>query len=122
MKSIFEQLDGTYRTEEGYFIPKLILTQTDRPIGKYGRQHMKYLKENRRVTYTNLLTSGTLNEYLANLNEQAEERFGILMEHAKQSQGITEELKSSNQMEWVQQMNNAKHSIEEIINRELIYR
>ena len=121
MKSLFEQTGGTYRTEKNYLIPKLILPTENKAIGIYGRRHLRYLKENRKCTYINLLTSGLLNKYLAGIDEQADERFGVLMQQMKQSQGITEEMKADNQIEWVGKINNIKHTIEEIINQELVY-
>ena len=82
---------------------------------------MRYLKEYRRVTYTNLLTSGRLNAYLADTDRQAQERFETLIEQMKQAQGITEQLKAENALEWVQRMNNVKACAREIVEREIIY-
>ncbi|MEY8434066.1 TnpV protein, partial [Lachnospiraceae bacterium 48-42] len=101
MKSIFEQLGGTYHEENGYLIPDLRLpTEEEQPIGTWGQRHLDYLKQYRRVIYTNLLTSGKLNAYLADIDRQAQECFERLIEGMKQAQGITERLKEENALEW----------------------
>ena len=88
-KSLFEQLGGTYHEENGYFIPDLRLpTEEEQPIGTWGQRHLDYLKQYRKVTYTNLLTNGKLNTYLADIDRQAQERFKRLIEGMKQAQGI----------------------------------
>ena len=88
IKSLFEQLDGTYHEENGYFIPDLRLpAEEELPIGIWGQRHLDYLKQYRKVTYTNLLTSGRLNTYLADIDRQAQERFERLIEGMKQAQG-----------------------------------
>ena len=90
MKSIFEQLGGTYHEENGYLIPDLRLpAEEEQPIGTWGQRHLDYLKQYRKVTYTNLLTSGRLNTYLADIDRQAQERLERLIEDMKQAQGIT---------------------------------
>ena len=107
MKSIFEQLGGTYHEENGYLTPDLkLLAEEEQPIGTWGQRHLDYLKQYRKVTYTNLLTSGRLNTYLADIDRQAQERFERLIEGMKQAQGITERLKEENALEWVQCLNN----------------
>ena len=122
MKSIFEQLGGTYHEENGYLIPDLILpNEEEQPIGTWGQRHLDYLKKYRKVTYTNLLTSGRLNAYLADIDRQAQERFERLMEGMKQAQGITERLKAENALEWVGKMNNIRACAMEIVNEEIIY-
>ena len=121
-KSLFEQLGGTYHEENGYLIPDLRLPdEEEQPIGLFGRQHLNYLKQYRRVTYTNLLTSGRLNTYLAEIDKQAQERFERLLEDMKQTQGITEQLKAENALEWTRRMNNIRACAREIVNAELIY-
>ena len=88
-KSLFEQLGGTYRKEGDYLIPCLTVpTEEEQPIGTWGQRHLDYLKQYRKVTYTNLLTSGRLNTYLADIDRQAQERFERLIEGMKQAQGI----------------------------------
>ena len=107
--------------EGDYFIPNLILPNENKPIGIYGQRHLQYLKENRKYTYIDLLTQGKLNEYFVSIDERAEERFGVLLNQMKQSQGITEKLKADNQVEWVQKMNSIRGVVVKVINRELIY-
>ena len=122
MKSIFEQLGGIYHEENGYLIPDLRLPdEEEQPIGIWGQRHMDYLKQHRRVTYTNLLTSGRLNSYLADIDRQAQERFERLIEGIKQAQGITECLKEENALEWTGRMNNIRACAREIVDREIIY-
>lgn len=121
-KSIFEEMGGRYEKQGGYLIPCLTLpTEKETVIGVWGQRHLRYLKEYRRVTYTNLLTSGRLNAYLADTDRQAQERFETLIEQMKQAQGITEQLKAENALEWVQRMNNVKACAREIVEREIIY-
>ena len=122
MKSIFEQLGGTYHEENGYLIPDLRLpAEEEQPIGTWGQRHLDYLKQYRKVTYTNLLTSGRLNTYLADIDRQAQERFERLIEGMKQAQGITERLKEENALEWVGRMNNVRMCAKEIVNEKIIY-
>ena len=122
MKSIFEQLGGTYHEENGYLIPDLRLpTEEEQPISAWGQRHLDYLKQYRKVTYTNLLTSGKLNAYLADINEQAQERSHRLIEGMKQAQGITEQLKAENVFEWTGKINNLSAYAREIIEQEIIY-
>ena len=90
------------------------------PIGVWGQRHLRYIKQHRKVLYLNLLTSGKLNGYLADLDEQAEEMFDNLIMQYKKAEGITEKLKADNQMEWVGRMNNIRIRATEIINNELI--
>lgn len=93
----------------------------ERPIGIWGQRHLRYLKQHRKTVYTELLTSGRLNGYLANLNEQAEEIFSRLVKELAQKEGITETFKAENQMEWMQRMNSIRAASTEITNQELIY-
>ncbi len=121
-KSIFEKMGGTYERHGDYLIPCLtLLYQKEKTIGIFGRRHLRYLKEYRRVTYINLLTNGTLNAYLADIDKQARKRFEMLIEQMKQAQGITEQLKAENALEWVQRMNNIRACAMEIVNKEIIY-
>ena len=96
--------------------------EEDQPIGIWGQRHLRYLKEHRRVRYTNLLTIGKLNDYLADLNEQAEALFSQLVKQLSEKEGVTEALKEENQMLWVQRMNNIRSAAMEIVSNELIYR
>ena len=104
-----------------YYIPDLKLPEENRPIGRYGRLHREYLKEEHPARYSSLILTGKLWTYLADLNEQAEERLDLIIEQMKAAEGVTEELKAQNQLEWVGRMNNIRNRAEEIINSELIY-
>ena len=104
-----------------YYIPDLKLPEENRPIGRYGRLHRKYLKQEHPARDSSLILTGKLWTYLADLNEQAEERLDLIIEQMKAAEGVTEELKAQNQLEWVGRMNNIRNRAEEIINSELIY-
>ena len=104
-----------------YYIPDLKLPEENRPIGRYGRLHREYLKQEHPARYSSLILTGKLWTYLADLNEQAEERLDLIIEQMKAVEGVTEELKAQNQLEWVGRMNNIRSRAEEIINSELIY-
>ena len=121
-KTIFEEMGGTYIRHGDYLIPCLTLPEEEqRFIGVWGQRYKQYLKEYRRGVYLNLLTSGRLNDYLADIEEQAQERFERIVEQMKQAQGITEQLKAENQMEWVGRMNNIQARAREIVDKEMIY-
>ena len=104
-----------------YYIPDLKLPEESRPIGRYGRLHREYVKQEHPARYRSLILTGKLWTYLADLNEQAEERLDLIMEQMKAAEGVTEELKARNQLEWVGQMNNIRNRAEEIIKSEMIY-
>ena len=121
-KTIFEEMGGTYIRHGDYLIPCLDLPEEEpRFIGVWGQRHLRYLKEHKRAVYITLLTSGRLNSYLADIEEQAQERFERIVDQMKQAQGITEQLKAENQMEWVARMNNIQGCAREIVNAELIF-
>ena len=121
-KTIFEELGGKYERQGDYLIPCLTVpVEEEQPIGIWGQRHLNYLKQYRRVTYTNFLTSGRLNTYLADIDRQAQERFERLIEGMKQAQGITEQLKAENALEWVGRLNNIRECAREIVNKEIIY-
>ena len=121
-KSLFEQLGGTYRKESDYLLPCLTIpAEEEQSIGIWGQRHLNYLKQHQKASYTNLLTSGRLNTYLADINRQAQERFERLIEDMKQAQGITEQLKAENALEWTGHLNNIRTCAREIVERELIY-
>lgn len=105
----------------GYYIPDLRLPEENRPIGRYGRMHRDYLKEVHPARYNDLLLAGKLPTYLADLNEQAENRLEIIIQQMKQAENVTEQLKAKQQMEWVGRMNSICHRAEEIILSELVY-
>lgn len=104
-----------------YYIPDLKLPEENRPIGRYGRLHREYLKQEHPARYSSLILTGKLWTYLADLNEQAEERLDLIIEQMKAAEGVTEELKAQNQLEWVGRMNNIRNRAEEIMKSELIY-
>lgn len=121
-KSIFEEMGGTYHEENGYLIPDLTLpTEEEKPIGIWGQRHLRYTKEHKRLFYVNLLTSGGLNTYLADINEQAEKLFFRLVKKLSEKEGITEELKSADQIAWVGAMNNIQARAKEIVHADIIY-
>ena len=121
-KSFFEEMGGRYEKQGDYLIPCIALpAEEEQPIGTWGQRHLDYLKQYRKVTYTNLLTSGRLNTYLADIDKQAQERFERLIEGMKQAQGITERLKEENALEWLGRMNNIRACAREIVNEEIIY-
>ena len=122
MKSLYEQLGGTYHEENGYLIPNLRLPdEEEKEIGIWGQRHLEYLKRHRKGLYINLLTSGRINTYLADIDKQAQERFEMLVEQMKQAQRVTEQLKEENAFEWIGKMNNIRVCVREIINSEIIY-
>ena len=104
-----------------YYIPALKLTEETRPIGKYGSLHREYLKECHPARYSSLILTGELWTYLAELNEQAYNRLDTIMEQMKAAEGVTEELKANNQMEWVRCLNSIRSRAEEIIYAEMVY-
>ena len=121
-KTIFEELGGKYERQGDYLIPCLTVpAEEEQPIGIWGQRHLNYLKQYRKVTYTNLLISGKINAYLADIDRQAQERFEKLIEDMKQAQGITEHLKAENALDWVGKLNNIRANVREIVNKEIIY-
>lgn len=121
-KTIFEKMGGRYERQGDYLIPCLTVPpEEENPIGILGQRHLRYLKEYRRGIYINLLTSGRLNAYLAEIDKQAQERMEMLTEQMKKAQGITEQLKAENALEWVGRMNNIRACAREIVEREIIY-
>ena len=122
-KTIFEQMGGTYEQQGDYFIPCLTLpTEEQVEIGIWGQRHLRYIKQHHKVRYTNLLTSGKLNSYLADIDKQAEDMFFRLVKQIAEREGITEKLKADNQMAWVARMNNIRSRTTEIVNNEIIYK
>ena len=120
-KSIFEQMGGTYREEDGYLIPNLSLPEREEhTIGKYGQQHLDFLKKHRRGTYTTLLTECRLNEYLYEIDLQATEMVERLISELAEKQGVSDALKAQSQMQWVLAMNNIKLTAEEIVRHDLL--
>lgn len=119
-KTIFEEMGGTYIRHGDYLIPCLILLEEEenKVIGVWGQRHERYLREYKRVAYTNLLTSDKLNSYLADINEQAEKMFFRLVEQMAEREGVTEQLKAENGLEWTGRMNNIRACAMELVNEE----
>ena len=120
----FDENNGLwYELQGDYYLPCLELPEEEQAyIGIWGQRHRRYLKEHRRVRYANLLTTGKLNDYLADLNEQAEAMFSQLVKLLAEKEGVTEVLKAENLMLWVQKMKNLQNAAMEIVSNELIYR
>ncbi len=119
----YDEKNGLWYEKQGdYYLPCISLPEEENePIGVWGQRHLRYLKQHRRVLYTNLLTSGKLNSHLAELNEQAEDMFFRVVKQLAEKEGVTEKLKAENQMEWVGRMNNIRNRATEIVNTDLIY-
>lgn len=121
-KTIFEEMGGTYVQQGDYYLPCLSLPEEEqKPVGVWGQRHARYLKQYHKVFYMNLLTSGKLNSYLADVDEQAEKMFSRLVKQLAEKENVTENLKAENQMLWVQKMNNIRNRATEIVNTEVIY-
>lgn len=122
-KYIYDDKNGLwYELQGDYYIPCLVLpAEEEQPVGLWGQRHLHYLKEYRRGTYINLLTSGRLNAYLVKIDKQAQERFERLIEGMKRTQGITEQLKAENGFEWIRRINNILACAWEIVNEEIIF-
>lgn len=121
-KTIFEQMGGNYTLQGDYYLPNLSLpAEENKPIGIWGQRHLRYLKEYRRITYTNLLTSGKLYSYLADVDQQAEDMFSHFIKQMTKREGLSKRIKVENQMEWVGRMNNIRNRAVEIINTNLIF-
>ena len=122
MKSLFEEMGGTYRQVGDYFIPNLVLPDTGNyQIGKYGRMRRSYLKEHHPILYNNYLLEGTLFKHLAEIDQDCNERMEIVVSAMAKQEGVTEALKAADQMEWVRRINSIRNRAEEIINKELIF-
>ena len=121
-KLIYDETNGLwYELIGDYYIPVLTLSSDEqRPIGKWGRMHREYPKELRPILFNDLILSGRLWTYLADLNEQAQERLSVIVEQMKEAEGVTEDLKAADQMAWVGAMNSIRNRAEEIILREMI--
>ena len=121
MKTLYENLGGTYHEENGHLIPNVTLPeQTDYQIGKYGRMHLDYIKQHRRGRYTTLLTEGKLNTRLHEIDLEANEMLETIIPRLATERGIDENLKARDMLRWVAEMNNIKASAEEIILREVV--
>lgn len=121
-KVIYDEKNGLwYELQGDCYIPCLKLPEEEQqPIGVWGQRHLRYIKQNRKVLYLNLLTSGKLNGYLSDLDKQAEEIFSRLVEQMAEREGVTEKLKADNQMKWIGKMNNIRNRAMETVNKEYI--
>ena len=121
-KTIFEQMDGTYTMQEDYYLPNLTLPpEEERPIGVWAQRRLRYLKQHHKILYYNLLTSGKLRSHLADTEEQAQQLFLWLVKEYAEREGVTEQLKAENPMEWVGRMNNIRSRVTELINQNMIF-
>ena len=122
-KYIYNEQNGLwYELQGDYYIPCLTIPKEEQqPIGMWGRRHLRYILEHRKVFYINLLISGKLQSHLADVEEQAQELFDRLMKQRAEREGITEELKADNQMEWVGRMNNLRSAVAETVNAEVVF-
>ena len=123
-KHIYNEQTGISYTLHGdYYLPDLTLSddEKDAEIGVYGQRHLRYIKQHRKALYLNLLTTGKLSSYLADIDKQAEEMLFRLVKQMAEREGVTEQLKADNQMEWVARMNNIRQRATEIVNTEIIY-
>ena len=119
-KSLFEKMGGTYRHEGDYLLPDVELPE-EKPIGVWGTRHYHHLRKANRILFSQLTISGKMNDYLADIDKQAEEMFSQLVKQLAERDGITEALKTTDQMEWVRQMNSIRNRAAEIVNKELIF-
>ena len=117
-----EQNRLAYELIGDYYLPDLVFDESTDPIGRWGRMHRRYLKENHPARYNAMLLSGKLNSYLAQIDEQAQEQLDLIIQQMQQAEGVTEELKAANQMEWVQRMNSIRERAEEIVRSNFIYK
>lgn len=122
-KRIYNEKNGIrYTLQDNYYLPDLKLPdEENKPIGLWGQRHARHLKQNHKVLYMNLLTSGKLNDHLADIDVQAENMFSRLVKQMAKREGVTEQLKADNQMKWVARMNNIRSRATEIVNNEIIY-
>lgn len=121
-KTIFEQIGVEYTQQGDYLLPNLILPEKEeRPIGVWGQRHLQYLKQHHKILYYNLLTSGKLHSHLADTEEQAQALFLRLVNQLSEREGVTEQLKAENPMEWVRRMNNIRERVIEIVYSEVVF-
>lgn len=121
--TLFEQLGGTYTQTGDYLLPDLSLPAEKEPgnVGVWALRHKRYLKQHHKVLYYNLLTSGKLDSYLADIEEQAQQLFLRLVKEYAEKEGVTEQLKAADQIAWVRKMNNIRNRAAEMVNNEVIY-
>ena len=119
---IYDENNGLWYARQGeYYLPELALPpEEEKPIGVWGQRHLRYLKEHKQLVYINLLTSGRLNEYLASIDEQAENMFSRMVKEYADKQGVTERLKEEKQLLWIQKMNNIRACVREVVENDVI--
>lgn len=122
-KRLYDKKTGIHYEMQGdYYLPCLTLPEQPKAeIGIWGKRHLRYIRQHKRLLYSNLLTSGKLNKYLADVDRQAEEMFSRIVEQMAEREGITEQFKADNQMEWVARMNNIRNRATEVVNHDIIY-
>ena len=121
-KTIFEQMGGTYTMQGDYCLPDLTLpAEEERLIGVWAQRRRQYLKQHHKILYYNLLTSGKLQSHLADVEEEAQTLFLRLVKQYAEREGVTEQLKAENQMEWVRRINNIRERVNEVVNAEIIF-
>ena len=122
MKSIFEQIGGTYTLQGDYRLPNLTLPAEDeRPIGVWGQRRLRYLKQHHKVLYYNLLTSSKLHDHLTDTEEQAQQLFSRMVKEYAEKEGVSEQLKAGDPMAWVRRMNNIRNRATEVVNSEVVF-
>ena len=122
MKSLYEQSGGTYTLQCDYRLPNLTVpAEEERSIGVWGQRRLRYLKQHHKVLYYNLLTSGKLHSHLADTEEQAQVLFSRLVKEYVEKEGVTEQLKAADKMEWVRRMNNIRERATEVVNSEVVF-
>lgn len=123
-KTIFEKAGGTYTQVGDYMLPDLLPAEEEKEanIGIWAMQHKRYLKQHHKVLYYNLLTSGKLNSYLADIEQQAQNLFSRLVKDLAEKENVTENLKATDQMLWVRKMNNTRNRATDIVNADIIYK
>ena len=120
-KTIFEQMGGTYTMQGDYCLPDLTLpTEEERPIGVWAQRRLRYLKQHHKILYYNLLTSGKLQSHLADVEEESQSLFLRLVKQYAEREGVTEQFKADNLMEWVRKMNNVRNRVDEVITEKMI--
>ena len=120
-QTIYEEIGGSYSMVGDYRLPDLAVSEAELNIGLWGQRHLRYLRQHRRISYVSLLTTGRLPAYLAELNRQAQEMFTLLTEQYAAAEGVTEQFKAENQLEWVRRMNSIRDRVTELVHLELIY-
>ena len=119
-KTIFEQMDGTYTMQGDYYLPDLTLpAEEERPTGVWAQRRLRYLKQHHKILYYNLLTSGKLQSHLADVEEESQSLFLRLVKQYAEREGVTEQFKADNLMEWVRRMNNIRERVNEVVNAEM---